>query len=297
MTRAQRNRERATLEHRLGIARKDAEFLIQRLRITSAPVDPVEIAHTERKHLRLCSGDYGNTCDGKLEYHPSKKRFVCFYNTKYDHGISDAHAPRTRFSLAHELGHYFIEDHHDYLRSGGKSHGSRSEFVASTPIEQQADCFAAHVLMPGPLVTPIVNQDELSIELISEVADTFKTSFVSASLRAAEISHFCGAVIAVRDGEIVWTRRSDPLIEQGIYPGDKGQLRSNAAQTAWREYLDGASTITPRSGWARDWFRIYDDDLARRLPVTESYLPARIMDTMIVVISIPEDELYDDEED
>ncbi len=297
MSRGPRNLERAALEHRLRIARRDAEFLIQRLRISSPPVDPVQIARSERKHLRLCCGDYGSAFDGRLEYHSSKRRFVCFYNTKYDRALTDGHAPRTRFSLAHELGHYFIEDHHDYLRSGGKSHGSRSEFMASMPIEQQADCFAAHLLMPDPLVKSIVNQDDLSIGLITEVADTFKTSFLSASLRTVEVSHFCGAIVAVRDGEIAWTRRSDPLIEQRIYPGEKGPLRSKAAQAAWTEYLNGANVIAKRGGWARDWFLMYDDDLAQRLSVTESYLPARVMDTMIVVLSIPEDELCDGDED
>ncbi len=296
MARTPRNLERASLEHRLRIARQDAELLVKRLGINRAPVDPVAIAATERQHLRLCSGDYGNTCDGKLEYHPSKRRFVCFYNTKYDRGDGE-HASRTRFSLAHELGHYFIEDHHQYLRSGGRSHASRSEFVASAPMEQQADCFAAHLLMPDSLVKPLVNQNGLSIELIAEVAGTFKTSFISAALRTAEVSHFCGAVAAIREGEIAWIRPSAPLIERRVYPGEKGPIRSKSAELAWGEYLGGAGKITERAGWARDWFRIYDTDLARRLPVTESYLPVRVMDTLIAVLSIPEDELCDDDEE
>lgn len=295
MTRAPKNPERAAIEHRLNIAHQDAAFLIERLGIRSAPVDPVAIAHTERTRLRLCPGDYKNGFDGRLEYHADKKRFLCFYNTKYDREATEEHAPRTRFSLAHELGHFFIEDHHEYLRTGGKSHESRSEFVAATPVEQQADCFAAHLLMPDRLVKPIVNQDELSIELISEVAGTFQTSFVSAAIRAAEVSHFCGAIVGVREGSVVWSRRSEPLIERGIYPGGKGPVRSTTGQKAWASYATGDSIIPPTSGWARDWFSIYDEELAARLPVTESYLPARVMDTLIVILSIPEDELFDED--
>lgn len=290
------NLDRAKFEHRLGIARQDAEFLIRRLGISSIPIDPVEIARTERKHLRLCGGNYGNAFDGRLEYHPSKQRFVCFYNTKYDRDDGRGHAPRTRFSLAHELGHYFIEDHHEYLRSGGKSHASRSEFVTSTPIEQQADCFAAHLLMPDPLVKPLVNQDELSVELISEVANAFNTSFVCAALRAAEVTHFCGAVVALRKNAIQWFRPSDALIEAGIYPGDRGSIRSAAAQAAWVQFLNNEPLEKSRSGWARDWFRIYDDDRFRSLPVDEFYLPVRSMETLIVVLSVPEDELFEYED-
>lgn len=294
MTKRPTNPDRAMIEHRLGIARQDAEFLIRRLGISSAPIDPVAIAHTERKHLRLCSGNYGNACDGRLEFHPAKRRFVCFFNTKYDRNDGRGHAPRTRFSLAHELGHYFIEDHHAYLRSGGKSHGSRSEFVASATVEQQADCFAAHLLMPDPLVKPIVNQEDLSVELISEVADTFRASFVSAALRAAEVSHFCGAVVALKNGDVAWCRVSKALIEARVYPSERGHARSPGAQAAWEQFEGGESTIAPRGGWARDWFRLYDEDRAQTLPVDESYLPVPVMDTLIAVVSIPEDELYAD---
>lgn len=285
------------MERRLDAARQAAESLIERLDIRKPPVDPLAIAASERRILRLCPGDYKMAFDGRLEYHPSKGRFICFYNTKYDRAEDAGHAPRTRFSLAHELGHFFIESHHEYLRSGGKSHASRSEFVTSTPVEQQADCFAAHLLMPDRLVRPIVNQDELSVELIAHVAATFQTSFMSAALRSVECSHFYGAVVAIREGQIAWMRRSEPLIENGVYPGDLGAVRSSSARDAWEMFKSGGNALSDRTGWARDWFRIYDDDLRARLPVTEAYLHVRVMNTMIVVVSVPEDELLADDTD
>lgn len=297
MTRTPKNPEYAALERRLVIARGEAASIVERLDLRQAPVDPVKIAATEKRILRLCPGNYKAAFDGRLEYHPTKGRFLCFYNTKYDRPGEAGHAPRTRFSLAHELGHYFIESHHEYLRSGGKSHPSRSEFVASPLIERQADCFAAHLLMPDRLVKPIVNQEELSIELIRVIAATFQTSFVSAALRAVECSHFYGAVAAIHSGRLAWIKPSAPLIEQGIYPVERGTLRSPSAVRAWEEFEAGASAIVERSGWTRDWFRIYNDDLRARLPLTENYLPARVMDTLVVVLSVPEDELCESDDD
>lgn len=296
MTTTSRNLERAALERRLGVARADADSLIERLGIRRPPIDPVAIAATERRILRLCPGDYKAAFDGRLEYHASRDRFLCFYNTKYDRAESGAHAPRTRFSLAHELGHFFIEAHHEYLRSGGKSHPSRSEFVASTLLEREADCFAAHLLMPDRLVKPIVNQAPLSAELIIDVADTFECSRVSAALRALECSHFPGAVAAIRNGQIAWIRTSEPLITSGVYPGERGAPRSAGAQAAWNEFEAGSILIAERAGWARDWFRVYDDDLRARLPVKEAYLPVRIMNTLIAVLEVPEDELWDSDD-
>lgn len=54
-----------------------------------------------------------------------------------------------RFTLAHELGHYFIDQHRRGLEEGKvRSHGSVVEFESELPIEQEADTFAASLLMP-----------------------------------------------------------------------------------------------------------------------------------------------------
>ena len=295
MTRTNHNLDRAAFVQRITVAGQEAEFLIKRLGISKTPVDPIQIAATEGRLLRLCPGNYKNAFDGRLEYLPELRCFLCYYNTKYDCPSDDGHAPRTRFSLGHELAHYFIESHHEYLRAGGRTHPSKSEFLISTPVEQQADAFAAHLLMPDRLFKPLVNQGELSIDIIADLARTFRTSFVSTARRAIECTHFFCAVAAIRDGAIAWIWRGDPLVEKGIYPGPNGPVRSLAGQQAWHAYCSQSNAIPSSTGWARDWFRIYDDDLKRRLPVIESYLPARVMDTLIVLLTVPEDELWDDD--
>jgi Zn-dependent peptidase ImmA (M78 family) len=52
-----------------------------------------------------------------------------------------------RFSIAHELGHYFIEAHATQLLVNGV-HYSRAGFFSADPFEQEADHFAAALLMP-----------------------------------------------------------------------------------------------------------------------------------------------------
>lgn len=287
--------ERSIYERKIEIAVQEAEALVERLAIRKAPIDPVMVAATERRILKLCPGNYKNAFDGRLEFLPKTRRFLCYYNTKYDRPGDDGHAPRTRFSLAHELGHFFIDAHHEYLRAGGRVHPSQSEMLRSTPFEDQADAFAAHLLMPNRLFRPLANQDAVSIEMIADLAQTFRTSFVSTANRAIECTHFYCAVAAIRDGEIAWLRPGKPLIEKGIYPGPRGLVRSAAARSACGAFQSGAREILPSSGWGRDWFRIYDDDLSQRLPVIESYLPAPVMNTLIVLLTIPEDELEDDD--
>ncbi len=88
-----------------------------------------------------------------MEYHRSRNRFLLLYNTKYDaYLLPGQHHPRTRFSIAHELGHYFLEPHRAYLRRTGKSHPSKGEFLSDRTIEMEADAFAAGLLMPSALL-------------------------------------------------------------------------------------------------------------------------------------------------
>jgi hypothetical protein len=290
-----KNLDQALYQRRLELAAEQAELLIERLQVQRIPVDPTKIAASEGKLIRLCPGNYKDAFDGCLEFLPERGLFLCYYNTKYDRPGDECHAARTRFSLAHELGHFFIESHHQYLRSGGRSHGSKSEFVASMPVERQADMFAAHLLMPDRVFKPLVNQGELSADGIIELAQTFATSCVSTALRAIECTHFFCAAAVLRDGKIAWLRPGRPLIECGIYPGERGTIRSPTAQCAWRDYTAGERSFVEQTGWARDWFRIYDEGRQRSLSVTEAYIAVPVMNSVLVLLTVPEDELLDAE--
>src|SRR5271166_3114061 len=74
-----------------------------------APIDPLEVVRREHRMLVAGGGDFSNRFDGKLKYNKEKRKFVLLFNTKYDVTMpAGRHHPRTRFSICHELGHYFI---------------------------------------------------------------------------------------------------------------------------------------------------------------------------------------------
>ena len=204
------------------MAAEQAEALLERLGMTSAPINPVQVAASEEPLLILKSGDYRDRFDGRLEYHTRRNRFILFYNTKYN-GLAEAGLhPRTRFSIAHELGHYFLDEHHDYLVHGGGSHGSKSEFFSHVLTEREADAFAAALLMPKRLMRPMVNSGELTLRRIDELARHFHTSNVSTAIEAVKLSHFPCALVGIRDGLIAWTFLSQSLREAGCYPRERG---------------------------------------------------------------------------
>jgi len=54
-----------------------------------------------------------------------------------------------RFSIAHELGHYFLEGHIDHILPKDGVHESHAGFVSADPYELEADQFAGGLLMPS----------------------------------------------------------------------------------------------------------------------------------------------------
>jgi len=268
------------------------------LRMTAAPVDPLAVAASEKPLLSAVGADFRDRFDGQLEYHRSKNRFLLFYNTKYDvYAPAGAHHPRTRFSVAHELGHYFIEAHGAFLRRTGKSHPSRGEFLSDRTIETEADAFAAGLLMPASLLAPMVNEGEMSFANIETWAGQFKTSVTSTARRAVELSDFPCAVVGVREGRVTYSFHSQAMIDGGCYPRPRGSDLPPDARSKWQAFVAGNLSDDKGQAFARDWCQTYDNDRAAEAPVYEYYYGVPSMQTLLVLLAVPEEELFPDEDD
>ena len=261
-----------------------------------APVDPLAFVKLEAPRLRVRSGNFGSQCDGQLEYHRDSDTFLLFYNNKYDCGLADGqHHPRTRFSIAHELGHFYIEHHRFALMKGVQPHSSKNEFSSEVIIEREADSFAAGLLMPTPIFRPMVNQGELSIDRIREISVHFRTSWVSTAIRSVQHSDFPCEVVGIRDGSIVWRFRPegnrDPLIEGGCYPLPKGEPSSKNALQKWNDFSKGICTEECLPGSPKDWFKRHGPQ-EKTFTVWEHYLPVPVMETLVVLLTVSEEELF-----
>jgi hypothetical protein len=282
-------------QHLQEMASKQADEIAARLKVGGA-VDPLAIARTEEPFLRVGGRDFGNRYDGKLEYHRRKNRFLLFFNTKYDLGLpSGEHHPRTRFSICHELAHYFLDRHRVYLMRGGKSHGSSSEYITGLQMEREADAFAASLLLPTHLIRPIVNRGELSVERLNGIARDFETSLVSTAIRCVKLSHFPCAIAGIRDGTVAWMFPSPSLIEAGVYP-KKGGLPSGA-EAPWADFQEGGEEVTATDGYARHWFQTYERDHLQSVYATEEYIPVQVLGTLVVLLTLDEDDVFPENDD
>lgn len=115
-----------------------------------------------------------------------------------------------RFSIAHELGHYFIEGHPEALLTTGV-HQSRAGFVSGDPFELEADHFAAALLMPeGPFKKAIADQDAglACVEALRKACDT---SLTATAIRYSALTSDGVAVICTIGDAVDWCFMSDGL--------------------------------------------------------------------------------------
>ena len=143
----------------------------------SGQIDLLSIAN--RKEITTSFGGYGEGFDGMLEY---KNGRFHIYNNLDRLGTPDS--PRARFTMAHELGHYFIDEHRNLLASGEfEPHLSECEFDSSELIEQEADLFAANLLMPVKSFIELGESQVKGFECIMKLAEEFGTSITATAVR------------------------------------------------------------------------------------------------------------------
>lgn len=166
--------------------------------------------HAIASELRLGPSydDFGTDFDGILEHRSG--RFHIYCNTadnKYP-----TH-PRVRFTLAHELGHYFIDEHRNALQAGQPPRPSFPDRPGDDPVEHEANAFAAALLMPKREFREALKSVPAGLPGILELGSTFGVSKQSAALRYANASGRECAVVMFRNGSPPWWEVS-PLLER-----------------------------------------------------------------------------------
>lgn len=135
------------------------------------------------ERITLYYDHYENYFDGLLVHEPY--RFYIHLNI--DKG-NKKDSKRSRFSIAHELGHYFIPEHHQSIINGTfQCHPSNFRTYQSNLIEQEADYFAACLLMPSVKFKEACYRKKFSLNLIDEISNKFNVSRLSALQRFIDV--------------------------------------------------------------------------------------------------------------
>ena len=164
----------------------------------TGPVDPRRVA--EQKEITVSFGDYGEAFDGMMECRSG--RFHIFCNATR---VGPPDSPRARFTMGHELGHYYIDEHRNALASGrSPPHLSRCEFESPLLAEREADHFAAGLLMPATRFRRRAAGAGRGFRGILTMVQEFRASLTSTAVRYATLDVAPCAVIKWHWRGYVW---------------------------------------------------------------------------------------------
>jgi len=157
------------------------------------------------EQVELYTDHYEDAFDGMLVF--DEEKFHVHLNI--DRG-NNPDSLRGRFSLAHELAHFFIEEHRVPLMKGEVAeHGSLHDFKHSDEVEEEADYFAACLLMPEPLFRKAPKERKFSLNTIINLSKNFQTSILATVLRFVEVGSHDILVIVSENNIIQWFAKSN----------------------------------------------------------------------------------------
>jgi Zn-dependent peptidase ImmA (M78 family) len=109
-----------------------------------------------------------------------------------------------RWALAHELGHFETHAAVSYL---GLCTGEDLRFSYDTSgYEQEANAFAAELLMPEDLFASRCDVPKVSWTPIVKLAEQFQVSVTAAALRFLAFTYDRVAVMVCKDGKVAWSQ-------------------------------------------------------------------------------------------
>lgn len=214
-----------TKKFRLLMATQKGEQIAKEFGFDCLPINPFEIAKQADIKIVAKSADQKGVSGG-----------IVFSDT--DVGIFYATDIRSegfqRFTVGHELGHYFLEGHPEALRKIAPIHVSRAGFTQGDDfIELEADHFSAGLLMPKLLVKKELDQQSIGLDGILALAEKAKCSITAAAIRTAQCSSYPVAIAVSANGEICYGFLSDGFKQLGKckYPRKGDPLPEGATRT------------------------------------------------------------------
>jgi len=189
------------------------EKVLRSFKLWRLPVRPLDIAAQEGIFVR--SGYFGEGFDARIEFYKSQGAF-CIFHAEPGSWRTEG---RVKFSLAHELGHFYLPDHRERLLQG-VGHNSESDYRSRNPAEREADEFAADLLMPMELFRPELNSFHngfCTLDDLGRLAERLGTSLTSTAMRYCASDREPCTIFFSTGGLMHWGKASQDMQSLGLY--------------------------------------------------------------------------------
>lgn len=212
----------------------------------------------KNENITFSYGSYDDSFDGLLEHEFG--RFHIYINTDR---LGHAYTERARFTFAHELGHYFIDNHRNALSKGLiNSHPSFTGFVSDLKMEREADYFASCLLLPKLWVKQDCFKRRFNFKLIQELSKKYQTSLTATAIRFSNIGCHPIMVICSKNKMIKWYWFTNDFPFWTLKHGKDKVPKDTAAGEFFEK---GMKYKTTEIVYADDWFKVkFEDDYERQ---------------------------------
>jgi hypothetical protein len=152
----------------------------------------------QKNNITLIKGNYETYFLGNLVH--LGKRFYLYLNMDM---LTDNQYPRIRFTIAHELGHYFIDEHRNLLKKGTSLSFNHQHNNLS--IEKEANHFASFLLMPTQRFLAVAASLPQGLSAILYLAGAFESSIDCTSIQYIKLNCCTGLLIRWNENNTVKT--------------------------------------------------------------------------------------------
>lgn len=187
---------------------------------------------------------------------------------------------RVAFTIAHELGHW--ELHPQHSQAIACTAGDIAAYKG-TGIEQEANAFAAELLMPTPMLAQQLRYASPTIQRAIQVATTFGTSLTAAAIRVVELIDFPAIVVLSADNRVSWAIASPKA--RPYFSVQRGDRIDDQA-LAWNCLTEPDELEEPVSVDPTAWFS--RDRNSHRLQVWEQSAVLGDYDLVLTIVSFDE---------
>lgn len=139
---------------------------------------------------------------------------------------NNSYETRTRFSIAHELGHF--EMHRDVVSTISCTQAALNEWfgkLAHQRREADANEFASELLMPEQFIKKYLNVSRPNLDLIESVANDYDCSLIAVARRLIDLTDEACALVFFKEGRVSFHLPSK-LFKQQYYWIAPGPLSS-----------------------------------------------------------------------
>lgn len=165
--------------------------------------------------------------------------------------ITTNNARRERFSIAHELGHLELHRNERIFPCDIESINDWASRASDISLEQEANEFAASLLLPEKLFSPLCLDSDPSMDAVQSLAEQFDVSLTATAIRYVQFCYDPVAVIFTQRRLIKWFRRNKAFADYDFFVNVNSMVEDSslAARFFNREPLPESAQLVKASSW------------------------------------------------